>query len=276
MEEGKGVSVHGIPVYVSPVNESSRTQGVRYFEAKLSDGKKCARVKSFDPSHRDAIKKAEENQEVVLLANSTAKKKSFSSETEIHLDKNSTLLESPRKISLGDVVPFTKAVKIADIVKASVGQNLDVTFKVVEISNVEQVKKKNEDGHEKEIRKQEVKVGDETGSCRLVLWEVDIESLEEGMSYQLVDVGVHQFSGKKYLSYLKTSTKEGVTNPKDVSGVISTVISTEYRCCKVCRRKVEMQENVLATCIRYSALMRIACCEESQVSKIYCDAGEWL
>ena len=69
MEEGKGVFVHGIPVYVSPVKESSRTQGVRCFEAKLSDCKKCARVVSFDPSHGDAIKKA----------NSTAKKKSFSS-----------------------------------------------------------------------------------------------------------------------------------------------------------------------------------------------------
>ena len=88
MEEGKGVSVHGIPVYVSPVNESSRTQDVCYFEARLCGGKKCARVVFFDPSYRDAIKKAEENQEIVLLANYTAKKKSFSSETEIHLDKN--------------------------------------------------------------------------------------------------------------------------------------------------------------------------------------------
>lgn len=52
MEEGKGVSVYGIPVYMSPVKESSRTQGMCYFEAKLSDGKKCARVVSFDPSQR--------------------------------------------------------------------------------------------------------------------------------------------------------------------------------------------------------------------------------
>ena len=72
-------------------------------------------------------------------------------------DKHSKVLESLRKISLGDVVPFTKAVKIADIVKASVGQNLDVTCKVV---NVEQVKKKNKDGYEKEIKKQEMKVAD--------------------------------------------------------------------------------------------------------------------
>ena len=74
-------------------------------------------------------------------------------------------------MSLGDVVPVTKAVKIADIVKASAGQNLDITCKVLEIGEVENVKKKNEDGHGKEFRKQELKVGDNTGSCRLILWE---------------------------------------------------------------------------------------------------------
>lgn len=83
-------------------------QGVRYFEARLSDGKKCAKVISFDPSHRDAIKKAEKNQQVVLLANSIAKKSSFSSETEVHMDKHSKALASPQKMSLGDVAQFTK------------------------------------------------------------------------------------------------------------------------------------------------------------------------
>ena len=58
---------------------------------------------------RSAIKKAEENQEVVVLANSTAKKSSFSSETEVHMDKRSKVLESPR---LGDIVPFKKAVRL--------------------------------------------------------------------------------------------------------------------------------------------------------------------
>lgn len=129
VEEGKGVSVHGIPVYVSPVKESSRTQGMRYFEARQSDGKKCARVVSLDPSHRDAMKKVEESKKVVLLSNPTAKKSSLSRDTEVHMDKCSKVLESLRKTSLGDVVPFAKAAKIADIVKSTASQNLDVTCK---------------------------------------------------------------------------------------------------------------------------------------------------
>ena len=54
-------------------------------------------------------------------------------------------------MSLGDVAQFNKAVKIADIVKASAGQNLDVTCKVVEIGKVENVKKKSKDDHRKEF-----------------------------------------------------------------------------------------------------------------------------
>ena len=39
--------------------------------------------------------------------------------------------------------------------------------------------------------------------------------MEESKSYRPVNIGVCQFRGKKYLSYLKMSTKEGVTNLKE-------------------------------------------------------------
>ena len=42
MEEGKCMSDHGIPVDGPPAKESRRTKGVHYFEAKLTDGKRCA------------------------------------------------------------------------------------------------------------------------------------------------------------------------------------------------------------------------------------------
>ena len=45
----------------------------------------------------------------------------------------------------------------------------------------------------KELQKQGVVIGDETGSCRLVLWEEDVGSLEEGKSYHLLDVVVRMY-----------------------------------------------------------------------------------
>ena len=44
-------------------------------------------------------------------------------------------------------------------------------------------------------------IGDETGSCRLVLWEEDVGSLEVGKSYHLLDVVVRRYETAEYLSY---------------------------------------------------------------------------
>ena len=44
-------------------------------------------------------------------------------------------------------------------------------------------------------------IGNETGSYRLVLWENDVSSLEEGKSYRLADVGVCRYGATKYLSF---------------------------------------------------------------------------
>ena len=114
------------------------------------------------------------------------------------------------------------------------------------------MKKKKDDV--KELEKQEVVIEDETGSCRLVLWE--------DVSYRLGDVGMHKFGVSKYLSYTKASTKESVDNlevnddevgweetehsgrvsGRVASGEISAVISVaEYRC-KLCHSKVEIKD----------------------------------
>ena len=52
---------------MSQTKESRSTKGV-FFEALLCDGKKNARIVSFDVSHRPALKKAEEERAVVALA----------------------------------------------------------------------------------------------------------------------------------------------------------------------------------------------------------------
>ena len=58
---------------------------------------------------------------------------------------------------------------------------------MVKVNEVSTVKKS---GDGKELRKQDAMVADKTGSCRLVLWEDDVNGLEEEKSYCLVDMGV--------------------------------------------------------------------------------------
>ena len=282
MEEGKGVCVHGIPVNVSPARESRNTKGVFYFEANLSDGKKCARVVSFDTTHRVILKKAEEEGSVVALSNSIVKRRSLSSELEVHMNKRSKVMSSPRKLSLGDVVvPLGRTVKISDIASLTGSQEIEVKCKVVKVNEVSAVKKS---GDGKEPRNQDVIIADETGSCRLVLWEDDVNSLEEGKSYCLLDMGVRRYGAMKYLSFTVKSSKEMIdlenVNEEDatgeesedsghvVSGEISAVISTsEYLSCKFCHSKVVSEDDVFAECTKCFAVMKLSYYTETKSAK---------
>ena len=51
--------------------------------------------------------------------------------------------------------------------------------------------------------KQDIIIGDSTGTTRLTLWEEEIGSMDEDSSYQLKGVTVRQFRGKRFLSTSK-------------------------------------------------------------------------
>lgn len=285
LEEGKCVSVHGIPFEVSPAKESRKTKGVHYFEGKLTDGKRCARVVSFDISQLDALKKAEAEQSVVALENATVQRSSFSSDLEVLLNKRTKVTSSPRKLSLGDVVATStcssKTVKIADIVDVTVNQRIRVVGKVVKVSDVEVVER----GDGKKLSKQDVVIGDETGSCKMVLWENDVGSFEAGKTYDVLDVTVRKYGASKYLSFSAQSAKKlgaDITDVNDedisgqdseeggrgVTGEISTVISTtEYACCKVCKSKVVSEDGIIAECSKCRAVMKVSFCGQSKSAK---------
>ena len=140
-------------------------------------------------------------------------------------------------------------------------------------------------GNGKELSKQEVTIGNETGVCRMVLWEGDVDSIEEGKSYRFEDVGVRKFGGNKYLSYARTSSKVVVAELEEVnedevvgeesedwghvvSGEISTVISTaEYLSCKVRRSKALSEDGLIAECTKCSCVMKTSCCGQSKSAK---------
>ena len=278
IEEGKDVYDHGIPLQVSPVKESRMKKGVRYFDARLSDGKKV-RLQA-------AMKKAEETESVVALVNSNVMKSSVNYELEVHLNKHSQVTSSPRKLELGDAVcPFTttNAVKIADIVDLAVNEAVEVTCKVEKLKEVKIVKKKS--GARSELRIQDVVIGDETKSCRLVLWEGEVNSVEEGKSYRFVGVGVRKY-GVKYLAYTANSSKEVVEDVENVNeeeiggeededdsgrtveGEITAVISSsEYLSCKFCRSKAVASDELVAECSKCNAVMKVSCCEKTKAAK---------
>jgi len=99
-----------------------------------------------------------------------------------------------------------QVVKIADLNKLVLNQDVEVICKVLNVSEVKTVKRSAD----------QKCVGDETGSCRLVLWEGNVDSLQAGKSYRLADVKVKKWGMMKYLGFTSDSTKEVADDVKDV------------------------------------------------------------
>ena len=109
---------------------------------------------------------------------------------EVHLNWRSLVNVSPLKFEVGDSSVSSTAVKIVDVNSVAVNQVVEVSCEVWQVNDVGVVKKKGPKGDVKELQKQDVMIGDETNSCRLVLWELDVGSVEEGKSYRFVGVRV--------------------------------------------------------------------------------------
>ena len=141
-------------------------------------------------------------------------------------------------------------------------------------------------GDQEKLQKQDVSVGDETKSCRLVLWESDVNSVEEGKSYRFHGVVVKKWGMVKYLGFTSESTKEeaeAVRNVNEemigdeededdsgrsVKGEVTGVISaTEYLSCKFCRAKVVPEDEVLAECSKCGAMMKVLHCGKNKAAK---------
>ena len=177
IEKSHEACVHGVPVVVSPTRKSRKNAAVTFFEGEISDGEKAVCMISFDTSLQAEMKKALESKSVVALSNCQVKQTRDSDELEIVISKRSKLTMSPRKSSGPVEARPAKGVKIEDLIQLSVNQEINVTVKVKSVESVGKVTRKY-DG--KDLKKQDVVVGDSSGYSRMVLWEDNVNGLEEG------------------------------------------------------------------------------------------------
>lgn len=109
------------------------------------------------------------------MENCIVKPSTVTWELEVQLHSRSKVISSPRQLSLGEQdaeAGASKDVKVMDIARLSLGQAISMKCKVGELSSV------NKRDSERQLKKQNVKVADGSGQCRLVLWEEDIDVLE--------------------------------------------------------------------------------------------------
>ena len=103
-----------------------------------------------------------------------------------------------------------------------------------------------------EKRKQECCVHDASVSTRLVVWESDVGSLEEGQCYKIVGIGVKNFGGMRYLSVGRDCQVEKID---EIGDVVEQESSKEEQESGAVGRVVEGEIDGVVLCDQYSSCM---------------------
>ena len=257
-------TVHGIIVgQVLPVKSSKKRPDVKYFEGQISDGVKTMRLVSFEPTLRCKVEEAQKAKRGVALQNCFFKRSRDNDDFEVHVNKKTSILPSPKKFRIDEkLIPMEVTCSAAalgtieELKDAVEHQCVCVSGKVQSISGVEQVLVK---ATGKQLTKQEVVLADGTAACRCVLWETHTDKVEEGNSYKLENVTVRSFNGSKYLS---AGEKAVIKSVQDIGYVVDDLCCDEtggmivvhaeivevasiesYNSCRSCSGKVTETKN---------------------------------
>lgn len=125
IKQSSGASVHFVVADLSPVRESCKNKKIKYFNSKVTDGKKMARAISFDTSLRPAFEESKEKARAMKLINCriepvTGRK----GKLEMLTNNHSKLIHSPKKfkVSSEDTKVTTKQIQLSLLSDLVVGQ----------------------------------------------------------------------------------------------------------------------------------------------------------
>lgn len=114
------------------------------------------------------------------------------------------------------------------------------------------------------LHKQDCVIGDATGTAKLTLWESEVNTVEEGLSYRLSGVVVREYRGVKSLSTSKDNSKiEGV---EDI-GEVCAVSGEEFD-------KTNIVENVRVGGVNMMENFNYACMSTKCNGKVVSDVEE--
>ncbi len=143
MSLNQAATVHGVFIgTVSPVKDSCKRPGVRYFDGQLSDGKKSARMISFEPKLKTDVEKARERGEEVAITNCTVQESKRPGYEGLAIVANSrtTVVKSPKQFHVEktttecESVVNTKEIRtIAEIKDLAINQRVTIAGKVIAV-----------------------------------------------------------------------------------------------------------------------------------------------
>lgn len=284
IKESPNATVDGVLTEVSPVKSSKKNPHVLYFNGVISDGKKTARIVSFDPAMHNTFEQALKNNSSVSLVNCQVRPNMIDKHLEIVATTRSKIETSPRKFTLQPAneqdQATLKPITIAELPTISPNQRVDTVIKVLTVGPPQTVNKR--DGTT--LMMQECIVADSTGTCRLVLWGDDITKAKQSQSYQMKQLTVRLYKDAKFLSvgtntaFLEvddigdvmqhSENDEDKTNNDEIVGEIDAVLSFDvYYSCMSCKSKLKENVNI-AQCPKCNMHIKLSKCKRVSTATI--------
>ena len=135
--KSSAASVHGVVSHLTPVKDSTNKK-TKWFDGRLTDGKKSVRPVSFDPSLRATFDASKHEKKPININNCIVKHGRDAGQLEILATSKSTIQMSPRKFLLTEEdfkYEMSKQVTITDINDLAANQRVSVVVNVISISS---------------------------------------------------------------------------------------------------------------------------------------------
>ena len=271
--------IHDVITSLSPVKKAKKSES-KYFKAQLTDGKKEINVVGFLEKQHSQLEQLCKEKDAIEIAKCAIKPSlADPNQLEVLLNSYTQLTKSPSKFELpqsmldGETCHYT-------LDKISSLRNSDpvtTTVKVVKVERPTTVTTGK--------TKQDTVIADSTGTLRLTLWEGDVDKLDEGKSYKLVNMLVRCYKGCNYLSFPTDGSAHETTDVD--TGSIDTESSIQhepqkrtfeiigvsklalYASCIACKSKVDTITNTIGKCSKCNLTQKLAHCSEEHIAKLH-------
>ena len=257
-----------------------------FFDGTLADSTSKIRLVGFNSVQQKKLQQMHTKKIPVQLINIKVKTSRYGDGYEAMLKNSSEIRESPRTdIDVTAILAENpgstgaREIVLAEISELELYTKVTVAaVKAVEVKEIEQLKEK---------VKQDIVVGDRSGTAKLTLWEDNVGEIQQGRSYALKDFVVRQYQTIKYLSKGEGSQLVMVGDigpvlssevPKRVDDevvlkqvvVIGVPALERYRICFKCRSRVEPLQTPLGCCCKFdcSMIQRYDLCQEYSTAKL--------
>ena len=253
-------SVHGAVTSLSPVKKGRSSM---YFDGTVYDGHEQIRLVGFLPAQQKKLDGFFADKKALRLHNCEVKQSRQGHQMEIILKSETELSESEKEF---DVAVFNNEPVPTSITLGELPSIENFREVIVEVKILSKTEPITVSGGKK---KQDVVIGDCTGTTKVALWGEYIDSLDVDESYRLAKFSVKEYASQKYLSMLRRGSE--ITQIDDIGEVEQPTSSTvteisnpeiigvpqldTYKACLKCKARVEPLTPPLGRCSKLGCAM---------------------